>query len=531
MTTTTDRFIGAAIGGLFALFLVLGFLTAIGNGVGWDEAFEQNTLAVNLIAIRSLFSGDLAGYLALAEFQDKYYGITFHLAAVPLQALLAPLAERFLGLQPIAAFLLPKHLAVFALYIVSGAYFHRLLRQFLDDRRVCLLLTLVYLLCPYFLGHGTMNIKDLPFMALWLICVERALAIGSALMSGRESGWRPFVNLGLLTGLLLSIRLPGLLVFLFYGILLIAVFVRRRSDFKQLWPMLWPRALIAGTISLIVTWAAYPIFWLEPWRIVDAFSYMAAHPWRTCTLTAGDCVPSLDLPASYIPIWLSVKLPLMALLGLALLPLSLRLVPGSDFKRPLLGAILLSHFLILLVLIATGANLYSELRQVLFVTAILLLVGLVSFHFFSPRAATLFAIATLVLFVSDNVRLFPYQYTWYNELARLGEIDNRYDTDYWGLSARAAAEIVDDQIAAGVAFSCVLARPAHLYRFYLPEDRIPCLIDAAEKARAPALPFLVAATSKYGFTDFPGCRQVGEVARNLALTGTKMTMARVFHCP
>ena len=39
-----------------------------------------------------------------------------------------------------------------------------------------------------------------------------------------------------------------------------------------------------------------------------------------CTLTLGKCMPAKNLDPIYIPIWLSVKLPLIILLGLILLP-------------------------------------------------------------------------------------------------------------------------------------------------------------------------------------------------------------------
>jgi hypothetical protein len=375
MKSTANRSIDIALLGLILLFVIVGCMTAIQTGIGWDEAFEQKTVALNLKAIKGLLAGEFNDYRALTAYQDKYYGIAFHMAALPLQALLAPLAERYLELSSAAAFLLPKHLLVFALFALSAIYFFRLLLQFLDDRRTCRFLTLLYCFCPYFLGHGTMNIKDAPFMAVWLICMHMALLMAGRMASGDRASWKPFIDLGFVTGLLMSIRLAGILVFAIYGLLLVVLLMKSEQGVGARLRELWPRIAASAVIALVVTWIAYPVLWLEPWRLAEAIQFMAAHPWSTCTLTAGACMPSQDLPASYIPIWLAVKLPLMALFGLALLPIVLARMSGGDFRRERLVVLIAGHAFILLVLAASGANLYSELRQVLFVMPVLLLVG------------------------------------------------------------------------------------------------------------------------------------------------------------
>ena len=531
MKSATDRWIRVGSIGLVLMFLATGFMTAIKGGIGWDEAFEQTTLNFNLAAIKGLLKGDLEPYQALVSYQDKYYGISFHVAALPLQVMLGPLAQQAFGLQGPAAFLLPKHLLVFALFGLSAVWFFRLLRQFIDDDRVCCLFTLAYCLCPYFLGHGTMNIKDVPFMAIWVISVHRALLLCRQLATEDRAPWKPFVDLGLITGLLLSIRLAGILIVIFYAVVLVAALCARGQDFHKIVIAIGTRIIVAGLIALFVTWIAYPVFWLEPWRMAEAVRYMAAHPWNTCTLTAGVCIPSQEVPATYIPLWLSVKLPFLALLGIALLPFSIGRISRADARLARFGALILGHLLIVLILIGGQAHLYSELRQILFILPIIFLVGLVSLYTVTAKGAIGLAAVSLALFFADNVSLFPYQYTWYNEIARFGEIDGRYETDYWGLSAREAAPIVERVVKEGAPVGCIVARPKQLYRYYLPEPGFPCLVDQFDAGPAPQRPFVIAATSKHGSMDFPGCQIVGTVARTLAVTGTRMTMARIAWCP
>jgi hypothetical protein len=58
-------------------------------------------------------------------------------------------------------------------------------------------------------------------------------------------------------------------------------------------------------------------------------------------------------------------------------------------------------------------------------------------------------VAGVALPVIDMIRLHPYQYTYFNEIAGgVRGADGRYMRDYWGLSFKQAAQALRDKLAA-----------------------------------------------------------------------------------
>ena len=74
---------------------------------------------------------------------------------------------------------------------------------------------------------------------------------------------------------------------------------------------------------LLTIYLINPILWINPLEIVNAFVYMSQHPWQGNTLTGGRLFEPGNLLYLYIPLWLSVKLPLVVICGLILMPLVL----------------------------------------------------------------------------------------------------------------------------------------------------------------------------------------------------------------
>ena len=54
-----------------------------------------------------------------------------------------------------------------------------------------------------------------------------------------------------------------------------------------------------------------PVYWLNPLDIINAIKSMSHYYHDICTETLGVCMKAKNLPATYIPIWFSVKLPIL----------------------------------------------------------------------------------------------------------------------------------------------------------------------------------------------------------------------------
>lgn len=56
---------------------------------------------------------------------------------------------------------------------------------------------------------------------------------------------------------------------------------------------------------------------------------------------------------------------------------------------------------------------------------------------------------SLCMFLWDQTRLHPYQYVYFNEFSRFLGVDDLFETDYWGTSAREHARLLQTDIHLG----------------------------------------------------------------------------------
>ena len=66
--------------------------------------------------------------------------------------------------------ILSKHISVFLLFVLSGLVFRKILKLITSSYHHANLGTIFYLLYPYLLGHSFFNVKDIPFMSIWVLC-------------------------------------------------------------------------------------------------------------------------------------------------------------------------------------------------------------------------------------------------------------------------------------------------------------------------------------------------------------------------
>ena len=64
----------------------------------------------------------------------------------------------------------------------------------------------------------------------------------------------------------------------------------------------------------------YPIFWIDPFLLIETFKINISHFNNVGTTTMGEIMYAKNLPVTYLPIWFAVKIPLIILIGLFLFP-------------------------------------------------------------------------------------------------------------------------------------------------------------------------------------------------------------------
>ena len=516
------------------LFLIFGGMYAsLKVGISWDEEVEFKTYSLNLEVFKGLIHGDSTPYQALALYHDRYYGVGFHWLSHGFGNLLSLFNLRPLEFSELGSRLLWAHVINYLAFIASGILFRQSLLIITSDRVIASLGMLVYLLWPYLLGHAMMNVKDIPFTLAWMACTFQSLRILRPPI--KPPTVFQFLILGLLTGWLISIRVSGVLIFIqyvFFALFLIALV----KDELHLYQAIKKIAILGITFlvsAAVCLYILYPILWYQPLEIFNAIAYMGSHPWMGNTLTAGEFIEPKTRLIHYLILWLVVKLPAIMLLGIFLLPYALYVGMKSRklFQSSVMVIALFSVMAILCSLIYKRVALYNELRQILFIEPLLLLAAIISLYIISRKFTIVALGVTAALMVIDNFSLYPYQYSYINEIARYSQIGKKYETDYFGLSVANTARWLNRSGINGSS-QCLYVPSTHLWKYELDPMKFPCMAIYPGDLSLIKGRFLFYAQLR-GNLHFPvpaHCRQIHIESRALGFSNTKLNMGALYAC-
>jgi hypothetical protein len=310
--------------------------------------------------------------------------------------------------------------------------------------------------CPLYYGQMFINPKDAPFavtMAILLFALVRALD------EYPRASTATVVLVGLGFGLAFGSRIMGAfggLEFLAALAFIGAVQARTEglaaagSQLRRFVLSLLPAVLLAYLVmALVWPWAvADP---LNPFRALEYFSRFFEKPWSE--LFAGAVIPVPDMPRSYVPTLLALKLPeLFLLLGLSGAAGAVIMIARRDLcvrRRAVLLLITLAALLPVAVTIGVRPAMYNGIRHFVFILPPLTVLGgfaaawlvdaMPHVLFLRIGAGVVFALG-LALPAIAMTRLHPYEYTYFNQLAGgVKGVRERYMLDYWGLSLKQAS--------------------------------------------------------------------------------------------
>lgn len=327
---------------------------------------------------------------------------------------------------------------------------------------------------PSYFGHMFNNPKDIPFAVgyTWSIyllarCFEQLPGL-----SGRLQ-----LLTGLAIGLTLGVRVGGLVLLVYLGLMALVALVRPvwigATDTGAGQRL---RSLVRSLAGVAVTaWVVMLAFW--PWAQLDPlvrpFEALAAMSRFGVTetgllnqvLIGGEYQQARDLPVSYLPHYLGVKLPETMLLGVV----AAVIIAGWRWRRAgedrlrvaRLGLLAVSALLPPVYAMAVGAVLYDTMRHFLFILPPLcVLSGLGWANALgwllrrlpaSYRRTGLIVGVCLILApqVYRIVMLHPHQYVHYNRLAGgVKGAEGRYELDYWANSYKEAVELLREHVSA-----------------------------------------------------------------------------------
>lgn len=455
-------------------FFIIGSLTSLNTGISHDEFHEEENWKFN-ISLTKDFSDKIflkkEGDFKAQSYTDRYYGIGFQLISQPIQSFLKDIVKKKQNIDNLGAKLIAKHFVVFMFFFISGLSFYLILKKIIDNKNFCYFSTLIYFLYPYLLGQSFFNSKDIPFMSVWILCSYLSFNIFDKLEKKRTVKSSKIILFGMLTAYLLSIRITGILIFFQYFVTFLIFILSEKNNLSLFFKNNYKK-LIQFTFSLLLfVYILNPIYWSNPLEISNAIKSMSYYYHDVCTHTLGKCMRAKDLPATYIPIWMSVKLPLIILLGLLLIPVTEKKIFSNQRNKIVFGSILITALFIPLLLITRNTNLYDEIRHLIFLIPLYFIIGTISFYMFSKKLFYFFGAITISIFIYENIVIHPYQYVWFNLPSRYIDLTEKFELDYQGLSGKDIARKIPK-------FSnketCILVSPIYSVKAFLNDDGYTC---------------------------------------------------------
>lgn len=441
---------------LVAIAATVALLTFRDYGLGWDDY----THAEYGDLLLSFYGSGLADKRALSFVNLYMYGGGFDLAAAGIAKLV-----------PFTVFE-TRRLVGAAVGLIGLFVVWRTGRRIGGPVAGLVALALIAS-CPLYVGHQFMNAKDGPFavaMAILLLGLVRVF----------EQYPRPSAATVALTGIGFGLAVGSRIMGGFgavgaLGALALVVAIGARSEGVRTAAAELGRFTLAMLPAIALALAVMALVW--PWAVVDPlnvfralgyFSRFFEQPWQE--LFGGRLIPVTEMPRSYVPTLLALKLPeIFLLLGFggalgALIVAAARrdLTPN---RRAVLTLIVLAALLPLAVTVLARPAMYNGIRHFVFVLPPLAVLGGLAgawlFEHARPRApAAALAVALFVAGVAspvvEMVRLHPYEYTHFNRIAGgVQSARDRYMLDYWALSFKQASQGLKAKLA-----ELGLARPS-----------------------------------------------------------------------
>jgi len=366
-----------------------------------------------------------------------------------------------MGLDQAAAW----HLVNFLAFQFGVYFFHVLCRRWMTSWAAFAAAAL-FSTQPVFWEHAFINPKDPSFLIFFLIALELGFRMADRLATSENGS--PATNFkyillpAIILGLTTSIRILGPLA----GILVILYFLLLKKPARLGWFI--PYGVIA-ILAMIITW---PLLWENPFtKFVETALFMANNPTELRVLFFGQMYRANDLPLRYLPVMFLFTLteplwPLAFLGGISALFRTWK----KDLEWKSLLAVLLWFMIPFVYVLWKRPPMYDGFRHFMFILPpIFALAGLAMEMIFRRVKNTWLRVLAIVLLLAPgliaDVRLHPYQYTYYNKFA--GGTENasyEFETDYWLTCYKEAVEGFDPN--SGQSNTLFVRREGYIAAYY-----------------------------------------------------------------
>jgi hypothetical protein len=364
----------------------------------------------------------------------------------------------------------------------TGAFFFWLLlllagmlaRKITGNYWVATLSVLFILISPRIFGQAFGNLKDIPFAVGYLAGI---ILILSYLKQFPQVKWSTVLLLGLAIAYTSSVRIGGLILFAYLAVGIGALLFTKPFLLKYVFTTksCFVRFLGQGLAIAAIGYFAGLLFW--PYALQDVFrhpleslSVMEHYKVSIKQIFEGDVVWSTQLPWHYLPKWIVISTPVFILLGFIYFLAFLT----YNFSKPFNEQLFLELFVLFTLafpvfyVIYIGSNLYSGLRQMLFVIPLLTVFAAVGvYRLYQSKMIKILRLPALLITgllmllpVKHQAITFPVDYVYFNALAGGNKKAwGNYEYDYYFHGIKKASQHLLDEIGHNkvkVAMNCQL---------------------------------------------------------------------------
>jgi tetratricopeptide (TPR) repeat protein len=350
----------------------------------------------------------------------------------------------------------------------TGAFFYWLLilftglvaYQLSGNYWVSVIAALSLIFMPRLFGQAFGNLKDIPFATGYMAGI---LMIVSYLKEMPNPRWKTAVLLGISIAFTCSVRIGGLILFAYLGLFLIIYFVLKPFELKHIFSTkpCFVRLMGQGLVILLIGYFAGLLFW--PYALQNVF----VHPLESLNMMEhykvsirqvfdGKFIWSTHLPWYYLPKWILISTPEFIFPGFIIfLILFIKKiftrVKEDSFQTSLKFFLIFTFFFPVIYVIAIKSNLYSGVRQMLFVfpvLAVLASYGMYSFYIQNRKKLTVKIIfitffGLMILPLKHQATTFPADYIYFNSISGGNKKAwGNYEYDYYFHAFKEPAEFL-----------------------------------------------------------------------------------------
>jgi hypothetical protein len=337
------------------------------------------------------------------------------------------------ALQPVVSFeneFMVRHftgaLFFWLLLLFSGLIAFQLSGTYL----VSIITVLSLLLMPRLFGHAFGNLKDIPFAAGYAAGIYFIIRFLSEMPLPR---WSTAIWLSLAIAFTCSVRVGGLILFAYLGLFGIIYLVLKPFELKQIFSTrpFFVRLLGQVTVIAVVGYFAGLLFW--PFALqnvirnpIGSLGVMEHYKVSIRQVFEGNLLWSTQLPWYYLPKWLLKSTPEFIILGSLLYIFfavrKMKTTKAKNTTRFLTEAIIVFSFLFpAFYVIIIGANLYSGVRQMIFILPLLAILASTGFYQWIQSGfskiikipVAIFFIGLMVFPLKHQAATFPADYIYF----------------------------------------------------------------------------------------------------------------------